>query len=132
VAVVVKISAQRQQIEATIARIEAPIYALLLVVIGASLDLPTPWIVPAVLVLGAIRVAARWVAVMWDGDTHPGLATVHQGSVALALALSFNLIYGGSGGSLLTTVLLGVMLAQAIAPRLVALALRPAPREVSS
>jgi hypothetical protein len=51
----------------------------------------------------------------------------------LALALSFNLMYAGSGGSLLTTVLLAVVLAQAIAVPALAVALRatPPPPEVS-
>lgn len=131
-ALIVNISPQRQQLEALLTRAEAPIYALILIVIGASLDVPTLWLVPAVLLLGAIRLAARWVAVQWEGDTHAGLATIAQGSVALALALSFTLIYGNSGGSVLTTVLLGVALAQAIAPRLLALALRRASPEVSA
>lgn len=130
-ALIVNLSPQRQQVEVLLTQLEAPIYALLLTVIGASLDLPTLWLVPAVLLLGAIRVAARWVAVQWEGDTHAGLATVAQGSVALALALSFNLIYVSSRGTLLTTVLLGVVLAQAIAPRLLALALRRPSPEVS-
>jgi Kef-type K+ transport system membrane component KefB len=132
-ALIVNLSPQRHQVEALLTQIEAPIYALLLVIVGASLDLPTLWLVPAVVLFGAIRVAARWVAVPWDGDTHIGLATIAQGNVALALALSFTLIYGTSGGSgdLLTTVLLVVALTQAITPALRALALRSAPREVS-
>jgi len=48
----------------------------------------------------------------------------------LALELSFALDCGGSGGSLLATVLVGVLLAQALAVPLMALALRPAPPEV--
>jgi hypothetical protein len=53
--------------------------------------------------------------------------------VALALALSFTLTYAGSpgAGTILTTVLVGVMLAQAIAAPLMALALRSAPPEVT-
>lgn len=131
-ALIVNLSPRRQQVDSLLTQIEPSIDALLLVVVGASLDVRTLWLIPAVLLLGAIRVAARWMAVQWDGDTHAGLATIGQGSAALALALSFNLIYGSAGGSLLATVLLGVALAQAIAPRLSALALRTAPREVSS
>jgi hypothetical protein len=54
---------------------------------------------------------------------------VAQGSVAVALGLSFNLVYAGAG-TILTTVLLGVALAQAITGPLLGLALRPALVEV--
>jgi nitrogen fixation/metabolism regulation signal transduction histidine kinase len=45
--------------------------------------------------------------------------------------MSFNLTYAGSGGSLLTTVWLGVAVAEAVAAPLLALALGRAPVEVS-
>jgi hypothetical protein len=129
-------------VQALLAAWEPPIYTVFLIVAGALLDLPTVWILPAALLLGAIRVAARWAAVRYGRDwlevggdlpPHVGLATVAQGGVALALALSFTLTYAGSpgAGTILTTVLVGVMLAQAIAAPLMALALRSAPPEVT-
>ena len=54
-----------------------------------------------------------------------------QGGAAIALGVNFFLMYGGRGagssGAVLMTVVLGVTLAQLAAPRLMALALRPAP-----
>ena len=139
-ALVVNLSPLGRRVQLLLASWDAPVYAVFLVLIGAALDLRTWWLVPAVLLLGLLRVAARWVVVRYGRrwlmattlPPHFGLATVAQGSVPLALAVSFNLIYQGSGGSLLTTVLLGAVLAQAAAVPLMALALRPAPPEVSS
>jgi len=99
------------------------VYGLLLVAIGAQLDARTLWVVPAVLLFGVIRIATRWAGTRYVRGS-VGLATVAQGAVPFALALSFNLTYAGSGGSLLTTVLFGVVLAQAIAVPAMALALR--------
>jgi len=82
------------------------------------------------LLFGVIRIATRWAGTRYVRGS-VGLATIAQGAVPLALALSFNLTYAGSGGSLLTTVVLGVLLAQGIAVPAMALALRPAPPEVS-
>ncbi len=131
-ALIVNLSPLRRRVQALLDAWEPTIYAVFLVVVGAVLDVPTPWLVPAGLLLGVVRVAARW-AVVRDPAAPParlGLATIAQGGVPLALALSFTLTYGGSGGSLLATVLVGVLLAQALAVPLMALALRPAPPEV--
>ncbi len=131
-ALIVNLSPLRRRVQALLDAWEPTIYAVFLVVVGAVLDVPTPWLVPAGLLLGVVRVAARW-AVVRDPAAPParlGLATIAQGGVPLALALSFTLTYGGSGGSLLATVLVSVLLAQALAVPLMALALRPAPPEV--
>ncbi len=135
-ALIVNLSPLKRRVQALLAAWEHPIYATFLLVVGALLALPTAWLVPAALLLGAVRVAARWAAVRYGREwlrvpglpPHVGLATVAQGGVALAIAMSFTLIYGG--GAILTTVLLGVALAQAIAGPLMALALRPTPVEV--
>jgi hypothetical protein len=139
---IVNLSPQKRRVQALLASWEPPVYAVFVIVVGALLALPTWWLVPAALLVGLIGVAARW-AVMRDAQgwrevaplpPHLGLATVAQGGVPLALAASFSLIYagsGGSGGAILTTVLLGVALSQVIAAPLMALALRPAPPEVS-
>jgi len=76
-----------------------------------------------------VRYGREWLHVR-DLPPNVGLATVAQGGVAVALGLSFNLIYAGAG-TILTTVLLGVALAQAISGPLMGLALRPAPVEVT-
>jgi hypothetical protein len=136
-ALIVNVSPRKRQVRAQLHAWEGPIYAVVLIAAGALLDLPTVWLLPAALLLAMVRVVARWAAVRFgrewlnarDLPAHAGLATVAQGAVALALALSFNLIYAGSG-TIVTTVLVGVALAQTVAGPLMALALRPAPAEV--
>ena len=141
-ALIVNLSPLKRRVQALLLSWEPPIYAVLLVAAAALFDVPTLWLVPAALVLGTVRVAARWAAVRvgraWlrvpGLPPHFGLATVAPGSVPIALAVSFNLIYvgAGRGGAILTTVLLGVALAQALAALVArALAPRPAPAEVS-
>ena len=134
-ALIVNLSPYRRRVQALLATWDPPIYALFLILAGALVDLPTAWLLPAALLLAVIRVATRWVAVRYLRPS-VGLATVAQGGVALAIALSFTLIYSGSsargerGGSVFTTVLIAVALAQVFAARAMALALRPAPIEV--
>jgi len=134
-ALIVNLSPLKRRVQALVVSWEHPIYAVFLIAAAALFDLPTLWLVPAALLLGVLRVAARWAAARYGraGPPHFGLATVAQGGVPLALAVSFNLIYVGSGGggAVLTTVLLGVAFSQAIAGPLMALALRPAPVEVT-
>jgi hypothetical protein len=123
-ALIVNLSPARRRVQASLAGGEQPIYAGFLIVAGALLDLPTLWVLPAVVVLGLVRVAAHWPR---------GLATVAQDGVAVALGGTFYLLYGGSGGgTVFTTVVLGVALAQAIAGPLVTLAARRAPLEVTA
>jgi len=134
-ALIVNLSPLRRRVQTLLVAWEPPIYAVFLVAAAALFDLPTLWLVPAALLLGVVRVLPRWAAVRYGPvwlripglPPQFGLATVAQGSVPLALAVSFNLIYvgAGSGGAILTTVLLGVAFSQA------ALALRRAPAEVS-
>jgi len=133
-ALIVNLSPLKRRVQALLAGWEPPIYAVFLVAAAALFDLPTLWLVPAALLLAAVRLAARWVMGRYAG-AHFGLGTVTQGGVPLALAVSFNLIYVGAGGegAVLATVLLGVAFATAIAAPLIprALALRPPPPEVS-
>ncbi len=62
---------------------------------------------------------------------HVGLGTVAQGGAAMALGLNFFILYGGrgtgAGGAVLTTIVLGVALAQLVAQPLLALALKSGP-----
>jgi len=115
---------------------EPLIYAIVLVIVGALLTLPTAWILVAVPLLAAVRAAAKWAASRYGslalrlGGSPPnvGLGTVAQGGVAIAMGLNFVIVYGdggtGSGGALLTTIVLGVAAAQLAAPPLMTLALR--------
>jgi hypothetical protein len=124
----------RRRVQALLQTWEPTVYAVFLVIAGALLRIPTVWLPPAVVALGVARVAARWAPMRLARGSHAGLATVAQGGVALALGLSFSLVFGGPGGggsAILATVLLGVALAQALAGPLLALALRPARFEVT-
>ena len=58
-----------------------------------------------------------------------GLATIAQGGVALAIGINYDITYGGAAaGGVLTTIVLGMAIAQLIAPPLMLRALRaPAP-----
>jgi len=135
-ALIVNASPRRQAIRQVLTDWEHPIYAIFLVFAGALLTLPTAWVLIAVPLLAAARAAAKWAAVRFgSGALHlagfppnGGLGTVAQGGVAIALGLNFCIAYGGepSGASsaLLTTIVLGVAVAQLAAPPLTALALR--------
>jgi hypothetical protein len=127
-ALIVNLSPERRRVRALLEAWQPPIYGALLIVAGALLYLPTLWLLPAVLALGVVRVAARWAP---DRLFPPriGLATVAQGGVAVALGSSFYLLYGALGGgrAVLTTVVLGAALAQAMAGPLMTLAFRAAP-----
>src|SRR2546425_233022 len=134
--VIVNLSPHRRRVQQLLHDWERPIYAVFLIILGALLAPPTAWILLAVVALTAVRIAAKWGGVratlLWLRATRwrPGLgfATVAQGGVALALALNFQLTYQGPGsGGLLTTITLGVLLAQLAAPRLMARATAPAP-----
>src|SRR3989454_12807749 len=115
---------------------DLPIYAIFLVFAGALLTLPTPWVLIAVPLLVAARAAAKWAVVRYGSvalhlagfPPNGGRGTVAQGGVAIALGLNFCIAYGGepggASGALLTTIVLGVAVAQLAAPPLMALALR--------
>jgi hypothetical protein len=133
-ALIVNLSGERRRVRTLLEAWEPTIYAAFLMVAGALLDLPTLWVLPTVVVLGLVRVAGRWVR---DRVFPPsvGLPTVAQGSIAVSLGGTFYLFYGGpgeGGAVVLTTVLLGVALAQALAAPLMALAVRSVPLEVRS
>ncbi len=136
VALIVNASPRRQAVRRVLADWEPLIYAIFLVVVGTLLTLPTVWILVAVPALAVARAAAKWAALRYgsvalplDGSArNAGLGTVAQGGVAIALGLNFVIVYGeggtGSGGALLTTIVLGVAAAQLAAPPLMTLALR--------
>lgn len=127
--------ARRHAVRRTLAGWERPMLAVVLIVAGALLALPSPWILLAVPLLAATRGAARWVAVRYGGSAlhlagappNIGLGTVAQGGTAIAFGLNFYLMSapGATGGAVvLTTVVLGVACALLAAPPLLAVALR--------
>jgi len=136
VALIVNASPRRNAVRRVLADWEPLIYAIFLVTVGTLLTLPTVWILVAVGALAAARAAAKWAALRYgsvalrlDGcGRNAGLGTVAQGGVAIAMGLNFVIVYGdggtGSGGALLTTIVLGVAAAQLAAPPLMTLALR--------
>jgi Sodium/hydrogen exchanger family len=129
-ALIVNVSPRRHAVRGVLAEAERPIYAVLLLVAGALLALPTAWILPAALVLWGVRAAAKWAAVRFArgpfdgarGSRNLGLATIAQGGAVVALGVSYALLYGG--GALLATIVLLVATSQLSAPGLLALALR--------
>ena len=135
-ALIVNASPRRQAVRQALTDWEHPIYAIFLVFAGALLTLPTPWVLIAVPLLVAARAAAKWVAVRYGSVAlhlpglapNGGLGTVAQGGAAIAMGLNFFITYGGEAtgpsGALLTTIVLGVAVAQLAAPPLMALALR--------
>jgi hypothetical protein len=135
-ALIVNLSPERRRVQRVLADWEHPIYAVFLIVAGALLRLPTIWILLAVPLLAALRVLAKWGAVRLSRGVlratalppDAGLATVGQGGVALALGINFYITYGGSAaGAVVTTIVLGMALAQVLAPPLMLRALRAAP-----
>jgi len=147
-ALIVNWSPQRRRARTLLAEWGHPVYVLLLIAAGALLTPPTLWIVVAAVLLGSLRVAARWTAgylgrPLFRGLARSapdaGIATVAQGGAALALGIDFFLTYarepggrgagpGGAGGAggpaVLATIILGVALAQLVAPLLTQRALR--------
>ena len=136
-ALIVNVSPLRRRVQGLLAAGEHLIYALFLIIAGAVLAIPTIWVLAAAPILWALRTAAKWAVVRYARDPlhlgaispHLGLATTAQGGLAIALGASFLLADGpmlGTGSPLLTTIVVGVVLAQLAAPPLMRLALRPA------
>src|SRR5205809_1346489 len=135
-ALIVNGSPLRRRVRGLLAAGEHLIYGLFLIITGAVLALPTVWVLAAAPILWALRTAAKWAVVRYARDPlqlgaippQLGLATTAQGGLAVALGASFLLGDGatsGTGRPLLTTIVVGVVLAQLAAPPLMRLALRP-------
>jgi Kef-type K+ transport system membrane component KefB len=135
-AAIANISPNRHRVRRLLGNWEHTLYAILLIIAGALLRLPTIWIVAAVPVLAALRVAVKWAigrygrgplrATALPPDV--GFATVAQGGVALAFGIDFSMTHGvPAGDAVLTTIVLGMALAQVLAPPLMRRLLRTAP-----
>jgi hypothetical protein len=132
VAFIVNRSPHRHRVRALLATWARPTYELLFVLVGAALTVPTLWVLAAAPVLAALRVVAQWSTVRSGLGYVPaaalppiaGLASVAQGASALALGLGFTLVRG-TGDAVLTTIALGVILTQAVAPVVMRLAAAP-------
>jgi len=140
-ALIVNVSPRRHLARQVLADWAHPLTAAFLIVTGALLTLPTAWLLVAAPLLALVRMAAKWGGVRFGReaarrpDIPPlaGLATVPQGATALALGLGLFTQYDSPGtagveaAAVLTTVVVGVAVAQLAAPALVALALRADP-----
>jgi len=112
---------------------EGPLYAAFMILAGALLGVSTIWILPAAVLLAALRFGARWaVGHYWKGAPRGRLAGLRQDGVVLALALNFLLIYRATpaADAVLVVVVVGVVLAQ-LATAYPLLTSSPAPAEVS-
>lgn len=131
-ALVIHRTTHRQEILQVIENWEGPLAAVLLILAGAHLWLPTAWLLPAAAVLVAARLALKWGAVRFvplrgDLPADAGLATAPQGTLAVALGLGYAVALAernaAAAGGFLATVLFAVALAQLAAPALVRRAL---------
>ena len=122
----------RQEILQVIENWQNPLAAVLLILAGAHLWLPTLWLLPAAVALAAGRLALKWGAVRvvplrGDLPGDAGLATAPQGTLAVALGLGYAVALAErsatAAGGFLATVLFAVALAQLAAPTLVRRAL---------
>lgn len=134
IAGIVDRSPHRHRVRALLTTWARPTYEILFVLVGAALSVPTLWVLAAAPVLAALRVVAQWTTVRSALGYLPtaalplnaGLASIAQGASALALGLGFSLARG-AGSAVLTTIALGVILTQAVAPAVLRLAMA-APR----
>jgi hypothetical protein len=118
----------RRAVAGLLTRWELPLYAVFLMIAGALLRPISVWVVLAAPALTLIRVAVRWVTVRFGLDQvdpvwrslpfapPPEFAhsTLRQGASAVALAAGFDLVRGAPG-AVLVTILLSVMVAEALA-----------------
>jgi hypothetical protein len=137
-ALIVNVAPQRQAVRRTLGTWAPSVHAVLLVIVGALVRLPTVWLLVAAPVVAGLRITAKWVSewlarvLRLPGDARAaGLRTVAQGGVALAFGLNFCLLYGSqgdAGSAVLTSVVGCVLAAQLAAPVLWSLHLpEPAP-----
>jgi Kef-type K+ transport system membrane component KefB len=123
---------------------ERAIYVVLLVLMGAMLDLATWLVVPLAVLYTVVRLVAKvagsWLAarlVAGDAQTPPllGFGLAAQGGMSLVIVLTVALSYDPQPGDdvavtlLLSTVILGVILSELIGPFLTRDLLRRARRE---
>ena len=116
--------ATRHVIAKLLNRWERPLYAAFLILAGALLGSLTVWLLPAGLALAGVRIAVRWGTARLGGmrawsPLHGlapdfGFETARQGGTALAVAAGFDLVRGGVAGATLATVLIMILVGEAI------------------
>ncbi len=131
-----------QRVYRALERWEKPVYVVFLVVAGASLTFPTPWILPLAVAFAVLRAAGkvgagyaagRAVRLHFQPPKGMGLALLAQGGMAVAMVGDFvltrpNLEVGGMNGTelLFGAVVIAIVLSELTAPFLTTSVLRRA------
>ena len=133
-AVVANLVSDPRRVLRVMARWEKPSYIILLILAGALVRIPTPWIIPIALAYAALRGLAKvaGAGAMQRIDTPPfptprflGLGLIPQGGISIVMALSalltfYELEIGGVDVTqgLFSVVVLGVVLSESVGPAL--------------
>jgi Kef-type K+ transport system membrane component KefB len=131
-AVVANLSPEPQRIYRVLHEWEKPIYVVFLILAGALLSFPTPWVLPLALAYAIIRAAGkvlgnmamvRIVPVPFPTPKRFGLGLLPQGGISLAMAISGVLTYSGlelgsldAVAVLFAVVVLGVIISELTGP----------------
>jgi hypothetical protein len=131
-AVVANLSPDPQRVFRVLQEWEKPIYVVFLMLAGALLSFPTPWIFPLALAYAVIRAGGKVLGNMAMVRALPlpfptprrfGLGLLPQGGISLAMAISGVLTYAGLGlgdlsavDLLFSVVVLGVILSELTGP----------------
>jgi hypothetical protein len=146
-AVVANFVPDPRRVVRVLAKWEKPSYVIMLILAGALVDFPTPWIIPLALLYTVVRGGAKvaGASTMVRLRTLPfptprrlGLGLVPQGGISLVMALSALLTFYGLeingvdvSQALFSVVVLGVALSELVGPNLTIQTLRGA-GEISS
>ena len=141
-AVVANLVSDPRRVLRVMARWEKPSYVIMLILAGALVQIPTPWIIPLALAYAVLRGGAKvaGASAMLRIETLPfatprflGLGLIPQGGISLVMALSALLTFYGLeiGGvdvsqGLFSVVVLGVVLSESVGPALTTRTLRAA------
>jgi len=131
-AVVANVGTGRERMRRVLTRWEKPVYVAFLLMAGAILRFPTPWVIVLAVAYALLRAVAKsagaavLVTAVPLGFAVPrrfGLGLIPQGGISLAMAVSGVLTYphlplGGRDGAeiLFATIVLGVVLAELMGP----------------
>ena len=131
-AVVANLSPEPQRVYRVLQEWEKPIYVVFLMLAGALLSFPTPWIVPLAVAYALVRgsgkllgnmAMVRIVPLPFQTPKRFGLGLIPQGGISLAMAISGVLTYSGlvmgemsAVNLLFAVVVLGVILSELTGP----------------
>jgi multidrug transporter EmrE-like cation transporter len=131
-AVVANLSPEPQRVFRVLHEWEKPIYVVFLMLAGALLSFPTPWVVPLALAYAVVRgggkvlgnmAMVRILPLPFQTPKRFGLGLIPQGGISLAMAISGVLTYAGLGlgkmsavDLLFAVVVLGVILSELTGP----------------